>query len=68
MDKANQMEARVAQAIRLGAKAPKKTCMSLNELKNKRKQEQEEARQQKVRYFPFSDLLRANHIICGFLL
>ncbi len=68
MDKANQLEARVAQAIRLGAKAPKKTCMSLNDLKNKRKQEQEEARQQKVRYFHFQviryELL--NHIIRGF--
>ena len=48
MDKANQMEARVAQAIRLGAKAPKNSCLPINELKQKRKVEREEARIEKV--------------------
>ena len=48
MDKTNQMEARVAQAIRLGAKAPKNSCLPIDELKEKRKTEREEARIQKV--------------------
>ena len=38
----------MAQAIRLGAKAPKNSCLPIDELKEKRKTEREEARIQKV--------------------
>jgi hypothetical protein len=48
MGKADQMEARVAQAIRLGAKPPKKPCLPYQELKAKLKAEKEEAKRQKV--------------------
>jgi len=48
MDKVDQMEARIAQAIRLGAKPPKKPCLPYDELKTKLKSEREEAQRRKV--------------------
>ena len=49
MDKADQMEARIAQAIKLGAKPPKKLCLPYDQLKTKLKSEREEAQRRKVR-------------------
>ena len=53
MDKADQMEARIAQAIRLGAKPPKKPCLPYSELKSKLKSEREESQRRKVRFVVF---------------
>jgi hypothetical protein len=53
MGKADQLEARVAQAIRLGAKAPKKACLPYDELKTKNKAEKEEEKHRKVIFSTF---------------
>jgi hypothetical protein len=53
MGKADQLEARVAQAIRLGAKAPKKECLPYDELKAKNKAEKEEEKHRKVIFSTF---------------
>merc|ERR1712029_403992 len=45
-DKEGQHEARVALALKLGAKPEKKKCLPISELKEKRKQEKEEKQRQ----------------------
>ena len=45
-DKEGQHEARVALALKLGAKPEKKKCMPISELKEQRKQEREERQRQ----------------------
>ena len=50
MDKADQMEARVAQAIKLGAKPGKKPCLPYSELKAKIKVEKDASKHQKVSF------------------
>ena len=42
MDRDSKMEVRVAQAIRLGAKPPKKDCVPYQEFKAKQRKEKEE--------------------------
>ena len=50
MDKADQMEARVAQAIKLGAKPGKKPCLPYSELQAKIKVEKDAIKHQKVAF------------------